>query len=294
MQQQLLAMSDNAEEQRFLVDQHTGNCVAKAALEERIHVAEAALAESRQEVAVTQETKARLQQQITALENEAANLRDQTKDSTAIIERLTEMNGQNKALEAQVKAFQEVSVTASRKLQERLEDYANMQLKLEDKESQLKELQDRSITQAEEQAASIRHAFEKHEEDKKHIRLQAKFERDAMDARHRIQINDLEHKLTLADEQFMKHVEALDQLRADKQLADQAVIKQVAVLAQLQNDNEAADAAAEERSEQLDEAIADKETAQKLAIDRQGQLQKIAADLTREVLFGYLIMCIPH
>jgi len=293
MQQQLQAMSENAEEQRSLADQITGHCAAKATLEERMHVAEAALTEFRQEVAVTQETKARLQQQITTLENEAISLRDQTKGSTAILERLTEIDGQNKALKAQAEAFQDVSVNASRNLQERLEDYANMQLKLEDKESQLKETQDKSIAQVEEQAASIRQAFEKHE-DKKHIRLQAKFERDAMDARHRIEVNDLKHKLTLADDHFAKQTEVLDQLRADKHLADQAVLKQVAILAQFQNDKEAADAAAEEQLEQLEQANADKRTVQNLAIDRLGQLQKLAADLTHEVCTCVLLMCIRH
>jgi chromosome segregation ATPase len=284
MQQQLQTMSENGEQQRSLTDQVIGQCAAKTALEERMHVAEVAVTESRQEIAVTQETKARLQQQITTLENEARILRDQTKDSTAILERLAEIDGQNKALKAQAEAFQDVSVDASRKLREKLEDYANMQLKLEEKESQLKETQDRSIAQAKEQAASIRHAFETHEEDKKHNRFQAKFERDAMDARHRIEVNDLKHKLTLADEHFAKQTEVLDQLRAGKHLADQAVSKQVAILAQFQNDKEDADAAAEEQSEQLEQAMADKETAQKLAIDRLGQLQKLAADLTHEVL----------
>lgn len=284
MQQQLQNMSENGEQQRSLTDQVIGQCAAKTALEERMHVAEVAVTESRQEIAVTQETKARLQQQITTLENEARILRDQTKDSTAILERLAEIDGQNKALKAQAEAFQDVSVDASRKLREKLEDYANMQLKLEEKESQLKETQDRSIAQAKEQAASIRHAFETHEEDKKHNRFQAKFERDAMDARHRIEVNDLKHKLTLADEHFAKQTEVLDQLRAGKHLADQAVSKQVAILAQFQNDKEDADAAAEEQSEQLEQAMADKETAQKLAIDRLGQLQKLAADLTHEVL----------
>lgn len=290
MQQQLQAMSENAEKQRSLADQITEHCAAKAALEERMHVAETALTKSRQEVAVTRETKTRLQQQITILEFEATNLRDQTKNSTAILERLTEMDGQNKALKAQAEAFQEASVDASRKLQEKFEDYANMQLKLEDKESQLKETQDRMIAEAKEQAALIRHASAKHEEDKKHVRSQAKFERDAMDARHRIEVNDLKHKLTLANDHFAKQTEALDQLRAEKQSTDEAVLKQVAMLAQFQDGKVAADAAAEEQSEQLQEANADKETAQKLAIDRLGQLQKLAADLTHEVLTCVLLI----
>lgn len=294
MQQQLQATNENAEKQRFLANQITEHCAAKAALEERMHVAETALTNSRQEVAVTQETKARLQQQITTLECEATNLRDQTKNSTAILERLTEMDGQNKALKAQAEAFQEASVDASRKLQEKFEDYAHMQLQLEDKESQLKETQDRMIIEAKKQAASIQHAFEKHEEDQKHIRLQAKFERDAMDARHRIEVNHLKHKLTLADDHFAKQTEALDQLRAEKQLTDQAVLKQVAMLAQCQDVKEAADAAAEEQSEQLQEVTAEKETAQKLAIDRLGQLQKLAADLTHEVLTCVLLIWIRH
>lgn len=294
MQQQLQTMSEMAEEQRSLADQITEQCAANAALELRMHAAETALTESRQEVAITQEIKARLQQQITTLENETANLRDQTKDSTAILERLTVMDGQNKVLKAQAETFQEVSVNASRKLQEKFEDYANMQLKLEDKESQLKEIQDRSMAQAKEQTASIKHAFEIHEEDKKHIRSQAKFERDAMDARYRIEVSELKHKLTLADDRFAKQTEALDQLRADKQLTDQAVLKQVAMLAQFQEDKETADAAAEEQSEQLQEANASKETAQKLAVDRLGQLQKLAADLTHEVLVYVFSMHIRH
>jgi len=230
IQQSIQAMSNKAEEQRYLADQITENCAAKAALQERVHVIETALTESCQEVVVTQGTKVQLQQQIKALENEATNLRDQIKDSTATLERLTSM-----------------------KPQERSEDYANLQLKLEHKESQLRGLQDKSIAQAKEQAMSIRHAFEKHEEDKEHIRLQAKFECDAMDARHRIEVNDLRHKLTSTDEQLAKHVEM-----------------------------------AEERSEELEQAIADKETAQKLAIVRLGQLEKLAADLTHEVL-----TCVP-
>ena len=121
-----------------------------------------------------------------------------------------------------------------------------MQLRIEDKEFELKQNQGNVIAQAKEQATSIEDALKKHEEDKKQIRARAKFERDAMNARHRIEVNEINQMLTLVDDCVMKQAQSTEQLRADKQLGDQAIAKQVSIIAQFQADKEVANVKAEE------------------------------------------------
>ena len=137
----------------------------KAALEKRMRAIETASAESCQKLTAEQEKEAQLEQQTAAPEIDASGLRDQAESSPVIVERLREIDCQNKALKGQIEVFQEVSVTVSRPLQERLENYGDMQLRTEVKELDLKQAQDNAIAQAEEQAASVEDALKKHEEE---------------------------------------------------------------------------------------------------------------------------------
>ena len=291
IQQELQALSASIKKERSLTDELTEHCTAKAALEERVHAAEAALSKYHEEVAAMHKMESNLQQKIANLEAEAVKLRNLPQETPATMERLMQIDSQNKTIGGQIADLHEVTVEASRTLQEKYEDYAHMQIRLEDRESQLRQEHEKAVAQAKEHLASEKRASEKHEEDQKHIRLQAKFDRDAMDARHRLEISELKHRLTLSDGRFAKETEILDKLRADKQSADQAVLQQVAMLAQLQNDKEAANATAEERLEMLNQVRADKETAQKLASDRLGQLEKVEADLSQEVTLQPFLMC---
>ena len=114
------------------------------------------------------------------------------------------------------------------------------------KEFDLKQAQGNVIAQAKEQATSIEDALKMHEEDKKQIRAQAKFGRDAMNARHRIEVNEINQILTLVNNCVTNQAQLTKQLRADKQLGDQAIAKQVSITAQFQVDKEVANVKAEE------------------------------------------------
>jgi len=58
-------------------------------------------------------------------------------------------------------------------------------------------------------------ALEEKEEEKKQIRAQAKFERDAMGARHRIHIGTTKHEKQLIDQVVAQQASVLQQLQAD-------------------------------------------------------------------------------
>ena len=283
LREELQSMSAIVKSERSLDDQVAQLQLQKAALENRTQIAESTLDKSRSMLATAEAAKSQLQQQIVALDLEAANLRGQVETSPTTTELLLEIESHCKATKGQIEHLQEVMNSASVTVQERLENYADLQLRLEDAQSQLRQEQETASAQSREREASIKQIFEKHQEDKNHILVQAKFDRNAMDAKHRIEVSDLKYKLVVAEDKVAKEAETQDQLRADKQLSRLAILERETTLSQLRDDKGAADATAEERLELLKQAKSSEEAALNLATARLNKLQEAEAELDKGV-----------
>lgn len=283
LQQGLRVIGASVKNERLLTDQIAESCITKGALETRAVAAEAALEESRSTVAGAEAMKSTLQRRIADLEAEAISLRRDAQESPQNTERLLELDSKNKAIIAQMDGLHDVVVTGTKTLQDKMENYAHLQLRLEDSEAQLRLQYEKVAAQAKEQEAFNRQTLVKYEEDRKRGSQQAKFELNTIDARHRIEIMDLKHKLNLADDQIAKGIEKLNQLRSEKQSSEQSVSRLSDLLAQIQNEKEAVDATAEDRLELIKQAQAEKESAFKLAEDRLSIYQKKEAELATQV-----------
>ena len=294
LREELQSMSAIFKSERSLNDQVVQLQLQKATLENRVQIAESNLDESRSMLATTEVSKSQFQQQIVALKMEAANLRGQVEASPATTERLLEIESHCKAIEGQIEHLQEVMTSASGAVQERLENYADLQLRLEDAQSQLRQEHQTALVQSREREVSTKQIFEKHQEDKNHILVQAKFDRNAMDAKHRIEISDLKHKLFVAEDRVAKEAEVQDQLRADNQLSRLAILERETRLSQLRDDKGAADATAEERLELLKQAKSSEDAALNLATARLNKLQEAEAELDKRVNAPLLLCTYPR
>ena len=294
LREELQSISAIVKSERSLNDQVAQLQLQKAALENRIQIAESTLDESRSKVATAQAAKSQLQQQVVALELEAAHLRGQVEALPATTERVLEIESHCKAIKGQIEHLQEVMNSASGAVQERLENYADLQLRLEDAQSQLRQEHETALAQSRGREVSTKQIFEKHQEDKNHILVQAKFDRNTMDAKHRIEISDLKHKLVVAENRIAKEAEILNQLRADEQLSRLAILERETTLSQLRDDKGAADATAEERLKLLKQAKSSEEAALNLAAARLDKLQEAEAELDKGVIAPLLLYTYPR
>ena len=283
MQQDVQDIGTRIKEERSLNERLTESYNAKCALERRVGSAEAALNESRKTVTNTDAIKSRLQQRIDELEAEAKTLRNRATDSSAKTEQLLNIDLQNKAIKDQLEDLHKANADASKTLREKLENYADLQLRLEDTNSRLSQQQEQALDQAKEHESASRQVRDKYEEENKKLLEDARFETNAMEARHRLEVSELKHKLSVADDRAAKERQDCNKARVEKQSSDEIIQQQVAIITQVQNEKGAAASKAKELSEGLQQARADTQNALELAEVRLRTSQNLEAQLSQEV-----------
>ncbi|KAL8817186.1 MAG: hypothetical protein Q9191_008194 [Dirinaria sp. TL-2023a] len=253
-------LRENIKSEQSLSDQITEHCIAKAVLEERVKTSDAALLEARQRIATAQDMEASLKHKVNALEMEAVTLRKQPRDSPETLNRLRDIDMQNKAIQQEIQVLHETNTEASKLLQAKFEDYSHVQLQLEVVNSQLGEERARATRVAEAHAAFIERLTADQEGKRAELLTKAQLDQSTYEAEHRAEVHKLNDKLASLEGHIAKEAQELERLRKEKSDAVELAQARLGVLVELQKGKSEAEVSAQDRVQSLAEVTAEAES----------------------------------
>ena len=250
-QERLQALNASIAGEHALNERVTDLREVKATLKERLQAAETAMADARRK-SIALQSKNELQlQKISALEIEAANLRNRPKESLHTALHVHELEIQNKGLSERSSNLHKHTADISEKLQQKIEEAVGVESRLNDLQIQLKEAQAEKVTLEEKALAYEEQANAKLERTKKELWKAANLEKVRIESNYQNQLHQLKQHKKEVDAELEQRVGQVSQLQADLE-------RKISQVGQLQDWKTEAEAKTEQNSSLLADLQAEK------------------------------------
>ena len=237
----------------------------KAETDAKLGAMDKALQEARQQLSSKDDDKRELEKQFASLKSEMGTLHREPRESPATAARLTEIQAQYSSIGTKLTTLKESTEESSQRLQDRLDDRANLQLHKDDLEAKLKEEREKARVVADQRLEMERKANTRFEAARAEILYKAEFEQNLLSAGHRLALGELEGKLAKANEEAQKMTSRLEQQNLEHDNWSISIIEQMKQVEEMRASKAAAEKSAEESSNRV--AILDKERDQLMATE---------------------------
>ena len=190
--------------------------------------------------------KRELEEQFASLKSEIVNLHDEPKESLVTVARLTEIKAQYQSIETKLITLKESTEESSQRLQDQIDDRANMQLHKEHLETELKGEHEKARVVAHQRLEIERKANMRFEAIRAELLDKAEFDQNLLSAEHRLAVAELEGKLVTAIEEARKMTIRLDQQNLEHDNWSISIMEQMKQVQEMRSSKEVAEKSMEE------------------------------------------------